>query len=146
MLRAMLSADTNVRDTRSLDPEKSEVCAQSRKSNVQVDMVCRDPSADVAFVSSNMRPFECENLVSKCGIKRIINVDEVQPMKVGTVGEIAILRDVQPMKVDTLVSRTSASNYNAGKSVPVCELSHEKYQSVDAVASLVQVMEASNPL
>lgn len=99
-----------------------------------------------AYVPSDVHPAKSGNFVLERGSQSISSLKEVIPMECNTSGEISNLDDVQPIEVDTAISRTSATDDNAGKSFLSRKSTGGNYELVRIIANLEQKTEVLYPL
>lgn len=111
------------------------------KRHIHEDAVCLDPTVSAASVPNNVHQTESGSPVPRSVSENFSKAKEMIPAVVDTASEISKLDDVKHMEIDTTVLRASATEDNAGDSVPICKFSRKKYESVEIVTNLNQFTE-----
>lgn len=90
----MFSVSKYVWDSWKLVSKNGKLCAQSRKSHVQVDTVCPGSTVSAASVPCDFHRAELGSPVSKTGFQTISNAENAMPMEIDTTGGISNLDNV----------------------------------------------------
>lgn len=101
---------------------------------------------ECSLVPSDVHLAELGSSVSESGIESISITEEVEPVEFKSASKTSNLDDVMLIKVKSTGSRTSTTDDNAGKSMPVCKFRWKIQESFEMVANLELITKVSNHL
>lgn len=88
-----------------------------------------------------MHPSKSSMPVTESGCQQISNAEKVLPTKDDFIKKISNLNDLQPREVDIVVLWAGATDENAGNCMSIHKFIREKFETVEIIASLHQIMD-----